>query len=193
MTNSSISSISNDKLLQAKIEAALYAAGRPLSKFELAKAAGITSTIKSSNIARHLMSKINSTFEAIQMFELEGERFVIQLKSDFTTSARKFSSRPLLSTAELKTLSFIVYFQPISGKDLADRRGPNSYQHVRTLKQLGFIKSEPSGRTKIFSTTSRLAEYFGIANDPAILKQQLVKYGFKPKKAQVIQPSPNKP
>ena len=108
MTNSPSSSISNDKLLQAKIEAALYAAGRPLSKFELAKAAGITSTIKSSNIARNLMSKINSTFEAIQMFELEGERFVIQLKSDFTTSARKFSSRPLLSTAELKTLSFIV-------------------------------------------------------------------------------------
>ena len=106
MTNSPSSSISNDKLLQAKIEAALYAAGRPLSKFELAKAAGITSTIKSSNIARNLMLKINSTFEAIQMFELEGERFVIQLKSDFTTSARKFSSRPLLSTAELKTLAF---------------------------------------------------------------------------------------
>ena len=38
MTNSPSSSISNDKLLQAKIEAALYAAGRPLSKFELAKA-----------------------------------------------------------------------------------------------------------------------------------------------------------
>ena len=182
MTDLPDSSNPKDKLLQAKIEAALYAAGRPLSKFELAKAAGITSTIKSSTIARNLMSKINSTFEAIQMFELEGDRFVIQLKSNFTTSARKFSSRPLLSTAELKTLSFIVYFQPISGKDLADRRGPNSYQHVRTLKQLGFIKSEPSGRTKIFSTTSRLAEYFGIANDPAILKEQLIKYGFKPKK-----------
>ena len=37
MTNSPSSSISNDKLLQAKIEAALYAAVRPLSKFELAK------------------------------------------------------------------------------------------------------------------------------------------------------------
>ena len=192
MTDLSDSSNPKDMLLQAKIEAALYAAGRPLSKFELAKAAGITSTIKSSTIARNLMSKINSTFEAIQMFELEGDRFVIQLKSNFTTSARKFSSRPLLSTAELKTLSFIVYFQPISGKDLADRRGPNSYQHVRTLKQLGFIKSEPSGRTKIFSTTSRLAEYFGIANDPAILKEQLIKYGFKPKKTPIIQTTSNK-
>ena len=192
MTDLPDSSNPKDMLLQAKIEAALYAAGRPLSKFELAKAAGITSTIKSSTIARNLMSKINSTFEAIQMFELEGDRFVIQLKSNFTTSARKFSSRPLLSTAELKTLSFIVYVQPISGKDLADRRGPNSYQHVRTLKQLGFIKSEPSGRTKIFSTTSRLAEYFGIANDPAILKEQLIKYGFKPKKAPVIQTTSNK-
>lgn len=188
MTNFQIStSISKDKRFQAKIEAALYAAGRPLSKFELAKAAGIASTNKSSSLARDLMSKINSTFEAIQMFELDGDRFVIQLKSEFTTSARKFSSRPLLSTAELKTLSHIVYFQPISGKDLAERRGPNSYQHVRMLKQLGFIKSEPFGRTKIFTTTNRLAEYFGLDNDPSVLKQQLIKHGLKPKKSVIMQ------
>ena len=40
-----------DKKLKARIEAALYAAGRPLSKFELAKAAGITSTKKSSTLS----------------------------------------------------------------------------------------------------------------------------------------------
>ena len=81
MTDLPDSSNPKDKLLQAKIEAALYAAGRPLSKFELAKAAGITSTIKSSAIARNLMSKINSTFEAIQMFELEGVTYSLVLLS----------------------------------------------------------------------------------------------------------------
>jgi len=170
-----------DKKLKARIEAALYAAGRPLSKFELAKAAGITSTKKSSTIARNLMMDVNSTFDAIQMFELENDRFVIQLKSEFTTPARKFSSRPLLSNAELKTLSHIMWFQPISGKDLAERRGQNSYQHVRALKKLGFIKSEPLGRTRIFTTTNRLAEYFGVENDLSTVKDQLVKHGVKTK------------
>ena len=169
--------------LKAKIEAALYAAGRPLSKFELAKAAGITSTKKSLIIARELMSSINSTFTAIQMFELDGDRFVIQLKPEYTTSARKFSSRALLSNAELKTISYIVHFQPITGKDLADRRGPTSYQHLRTLRQLGFIKSEPYGRTKLFHTTNRFAEYFCLANDPTVLKNQLIKSGLKPKQS----------
>ena len=112
--------------LKAKIEAALYAAGRPLSKFELAKAAGITSTKKSLAIVRELMYDVNSTFNAIQMFELDSDRFVMQLKPEYTTSARKFSSRALLSNAELMTISYIVHFQPITGKDLAERRGPTS-------------------------------------------------------------------
>ena len=171
--------------IKAKIEAALYAAGRPLSKFELAKAAGITSHKKSLAIARELMYDVNSTFNAIQMFELDSDRFVMQLKPEYTTSARKFSSRPLLSQAELKTLSYIVHFQPITGKELAERRGPTSYQHLRALRQLGFIKSEPHGRTKLFHTPNRLAEYFGLPNDPSVLKTQLIKSGLKLKKSNI--------
>jgi segregation and condensation protein B len=170
------------------MEAALYAAGRPLSVAELGKAAGISSSKKILQVARKLMESVNITFAAIQMIELDGERFVLQLGNEFTAQARKFSSRPLLSRAELKTLSYVVYFQPISGKELAERRGPNSYQHIRTLAQLGFLKGEPSGRTRIFKTTTTFSDYFGISNDPQLIKQQLAKLGFK-QPLPAVQPS----
>lgn len=178
----------SDDQSKARIEAALYAAGRPLTVTELGRAAGITSSKKILQTARNLMSAVNTTFAAIQMLELDSERFVIQLKNEFTPQARKFSSRPLLSRAELKTLSYVVYFQPISGKELADRRGPNSYKHIRTLSQLGSVKAEPFGRTRMFRTTNNFADYFGISNDPHIIKQQLSKIGLK-EPIPAVQPS----
>ena len=162
----------------AKIEAALYAAGRPLTVFELAKACGTRSTKNVLEFSRELMNNINETFVALEMLELDGKRFVIQLKPKYTNHARKFSSKQLLSSACLKTLSYVVYFQPISGKDLADRRGPNSYQHIKILNKLGFIRSEPFGRTKLFRTTKSFSDYFGISQDPQLMKQDLTKGGL---------------
>ena len=54
-----------DNLPKAKIEAALYAAGRPLSTQDLARASGMTSIKKVIQIARSLMENVNSTFDAL--------------------------------------------------------------------------------------------------------------------------------
>ena len=72
----------------AKIEAALYAAGRPLTVFELAKACGTRSTKNVLEFSRELMNNINETFVALEMLELEGKRFVIQLKPKYTNTLR---------------------------------------------------------------------------------------------------------
>lgn len=171
--------MSNDVEYKAKIEAALYVSGRPLTAEELAKAAGLTSKRKAVTLARSLMQFYSSPERAIQIVEYSGGRFAMQLKPQYIKVAKRFSMKPLLSQSTLKTLSYIAFFQPITSQDLAEKRGPQVYQHIKQLEQMGFIEGEPSGKTKIYRTTKTFSEYFGLSPDPEQLKKELRSKGAK--------------
>ncbi|MCL4436079.1 MAG: SMC-Scp complex subunit ScpB [Thaumarchaeota archaeon] len=166
-------SLENENSARARIEAALYAAGRPLDLVELAKAAEITSERKALSIVREIQKDFKEKMVAIEIAEIAGGKFAMQLKTKYTKVARRFSLRPLVSNAVLKTLSYIIYLQPVTSKDLADRRGPQAYGHLKQLLELGFIHAERSGRTRIFRTTSTFSEYFGLSDDPDKIRRRL--------------------
>jgi segregation and condensation protein B len=157
----------------AKVEAALYAAGRPLNSGEVARVAGTESERKAVAIAREIARVINGNLQAIEVVEYPGPRFAMQLKSQYTQVARKFATRPLLSRAALRTLSFIAYFQPLSASELVIRRSSAAYQHLRELEEVGFVVGERQGRSKVYRTTGRFSEYFGLSGEVALMKKQL--------------------
>lgn len=157
----------------ARVEAALYAAGRPLDPEQLARAAGTESQRKAVTIAREIAKAVNGSLRAIEVVEYPGPRFAMQLKTNYTQVARRFATRPLLSKAALRTLSFIAYFQPISASELVLRRSSAVYQHLKQLEEIGFITSEKEGRNKSYKTTLRFAEYFGLSLDVPSMKKQL--------------------
>jgi len=157
----------------AKIEAALYSSGRPLDPSELAKVAGTASERKAVAIVREISKGINSSLNAIEIVEYPGPRFAMQLKAQYTPVARRFATRPLLSRAALKTLSYIAYFQPIASSELVLRRSSTVYQHLRELEEVGFISGERQGRSRLYRTTGRFAEYFGLSTDATSMKKQL--------------------
>ncbi len=159
--------------VRARIEAALYSSGRALDAEQLAKAAGITSKKRAIDEAKAIQARVKSTMSAIEVVEYPGQRFAMQLKADYTHVARKFATKPLLSKAALRTLSFIAYFQPISSADLALRRGSQAYDHVKDLEEVGFVSWERTGRSKLYNTTTEFSEYFGLSVDPSTLKHQL--------------------
>lgn len=159
--------------LLARVEAALYASGRPLTVEEIAKVAGTASERKAAAIAREIARAVNGSMRAVEVVEYAGPKFAMQLKAQYTQTARKFATRPLLSRAALKTLSFIAFFQPISSSELVLRRSSTVYQHLKELEDVGFIGSERRGRSKAFKTTNRFAEYFGLSSDQATMKRQL--------------------
>ena len=157
----------------AKVEAALYASGRPLSVDEIAKVAGTASERKAVSIAREIAKSVNGSMQAVEVAEYSGPKFAMQLKAQYTQTARKFATRPLLSRAALRTLSFIAFFQPITSSELVLRRSSTVYQHLRELEDVGFVASERRGRSKAYKTTNRFAEYFGLSTDVVALKRQL--------------------
>ena len=161
------------KEVLARVEAALYASGRPLTVEEIAKVAGTTSERKAAAMAREIAKSVNGSMQAVEVVEYAGPKFAMQLKAKYTQTARKFATRPLLSRAALRTLSFIAFFQPIPASELALRRGSTVYQHLKELEEVGFISSDRQGRSRAYKTTSRFAEYFGLSPEITTLKRQL--------------------
>jgi segregation and condensation protein B len=157
----------------ARIEAALYASGRPLDADQLAKAAGTTSQRKAVMVAREIARLVNQSLKAVEVVEYAGPRFAMQLKAEYTQVARKFATRPLLTLGALRTLSFIAFFQPIPAHELVLKRSSNVYLHLRELADVGFIVGERIGRSKVYKTTPRFADYFGLSTDLATMKKQL--------------------
>jgi segregation and condensation protein B len=165
--------IDSDDEATARLEAALYSAGRPLTIEELIKASGTESRTKALALMTNIVKKTKSAFKAIEVSSLPDGSYVFQLKPEYNSVIRKYASKPILPTATLKTLSYIAYMQPVSSKRLVEVRGSGVYLHLRLLQQLDYIEHQNVGRMKIYSTTDKFQKYFGIQGDKDLLKQKL--------------------
>ena len=157
----------------ARIEAALYSAGRPLKIEDLIRASGTESRTKTVEVLNNIMKKTKSAFKALEVTILPEGSYVMQLKPEYSSTVKRYASKPILPNATLKTLSYIAYMQPISSKQLVETRGSGVYAHLKELRQLDFINHQNVGRLKIYTTTEKFQKYFGIQGDVEDLKQRL--------------------
>ena len=155
------------------LEAALYVAGRPLNINELCSVLSTRSKKKTGKYLKVLMEEYAARNTALEILELKEERYVLQLKADFTPLVKKLVNRPLLSSGPLKTLSYIAYRQPISQKRVIEVRGQHAYGHVKLLKEMGLVAAERAGRSMTLRTTDYFADYFGLTQDTATMKKEL--------------------
>ena len=160
---------------QVLIEAALYVAGRPLDLKELCSVLSTRSKKKTKKILKMLIEEYRSKRTALEIISLKDERFVLQLKAEFTPLVKKLVNRPLLSSGPLKTLSYIAFRQPVLQKRVIDVRGQHAYGHVKTLREMGLIIAERSGRSIALRTTDYFADYFGLTLETASMKRELRK------------------
>ncbi|MGB9675623.1 MAG: SMC-Scp complex subunit ScpB [Candidatus Bathyarchaeales archaeon] len=157
----------------ALLEAALYVSGRPLDLNELCSVLKTRSKNKTRKLARMLMQEYARRNTALEILELKDERFVLQLKAEYTPHVRKLVNRPLLSTGPLKTLSYIAYKQPISQKRVIEVRGRHVYSHIKLLKEMNLVSAERKGRATLLRTTDYFADYFGLSHDVQTMKKEL--------------------
>jgi len=155
------------------LEAALYVAGRPLNLNELCSVLSTRSKRKTKRYTESLIKEYAARNTALEILELKDNRYVMQLKADFTPLVKKLVNRPLLSSGPLKTLSYIAYRQPISQKRVIQVRGQHAYGHVKLLREMGLVEAERSGRSMALKTTDYFADYFALTHDTATMKREL--------------------
>ena len=76
----------NEEQIAARLESALYSAGRPLTIEELVKAAGTESRQKTITVLESIIKKMKNTFKAIEIVTLPDGSYVFQLKPEYSAS-----------------------------------------------------------------------------------------------------------
>jgi len=148
--------------LVLRLEALLFASGKPLSLKEL------TDALQASDFrpVQHALKQLKRTYDGRQTaLEVRrvGDRFALQLREAYVPAAHGVTPVEM-PPRTLKALTLIAYHQPILQSLLARMLGEAAYEEVGRLRGLNLIHSEAKGATLELRTTKLFAEYFGIAS-----------------------------
>ena len=157
----------------ALIEAALYVVGHPVSLNVLASVVRTRSINRVKGAAKVLVENYLKRNLALEIIELKDGRFVLQLKPAYIVSVKKLAMSKLLGLGPLRSLSYVAYKQPVTQAHVIAVRGRQAYKHLQRLEELGLIRKDGSGRTKMLRTTEAFADYFNLSHDIANVKRQL--------------------
>jgi len=158
---------------EAKVEAILFTAGRPLSLEEISKLAGIGKR-RAEEAIKKVQSSLKERSYALEL-DVVNSMYIIRLRPEIVNVAKRASLKPFLSRSIMKTLTLIAYYQPVPLSDLVQRRGSAVYSHLKLLEKLGFVSYKKDGRRKIYETTQYFYRFFGIESQQA-LKEMLSSY-----------------
>ena len=159
----------NDAQLLQLVEAAIFAADKPLSADDLQQSVLEGLSVSNKRLAATFKQLLlDYAGRGVSLTETaSGYRFVTKPElSDYL--ARLWPERsPRYSRAVLETLSLIAYRQPITRGEIEDIRGVSvSSQIMRTLLDRGWVKvvghKEVPGRPGLYATTKAFLDYFGL-------------------------------
>lgn len=169
--------------LTLRVEAVLFAAGKPLALKELSDAVGASDARQVLAALKQLMGSYETRQTALEVRRL-GDRYALQLRETYVPTAH--SVTPVeMAPRTLKALTLIAYHQPLLQSTLARMIGDAAYEEVSRLRGLGLIHAEPHGATLELRTTRTFAEYFGLGSTrPEEIRQ------FLEKKLGVVPPPP---
>ncbi|AEA47400.1 SMC-Scp complex subunit ScpB [Archaeoglobus veneficus] len=141
------------------IEAILFTSPDPLSPSRIARIAG-ADVKEVENALAELVEEYATKDSAIEVIEVGG-KYLMRVKPEYHTYVERFAEKDM-EKGVLRTLAVIALRQPIMLSKLAKIRGNKCYDHVKKLEEMGLIKAEKRGRTRILRTTKKFATYFGL-------------------------------
>jgi segregation and condensation protein B len=157
--------------MQAIIEAALMAAGQPLTVASLQNLFPLEEMPDSADIKACLTAlkeRYQSPQNGIELHEV-ANGFRLQTKAEFSPwLAKLWEERPpRYSRAFLETLAIIAYKQPITRAEIEEIRGVTVSSNImKTLQEREWIRiigyREVPGKPAIYGTTKTFLDYFNL-------------------------------
>ncbi|MGD2082962.1 MAG: SMC-Scp complex subunit ScpB [Chromatiales bacterium] len=151
------------------LEAALLAAGRPLSLDQLAALFGEDERPERGRIQQAVSElQADYTGRGIELAEV-GSGFRIQVRAEYAPwVSRLWDEKPgRYSRALMETLALVAYRQPITRGEIEDIRGVSvSTNIIKTLQEREWVRvvghRDVPGRPALFGTTRTFLDYFGL-------------------------------
>jgi segregation and condensation protein B len=151
------------------VEAALFAAGRPLSLEQLQALFGENERPDRADL-KAAIDALVADFEErpISLVEV-ASGWRVQVREEMSPwLSRLWQDRPArYSRALLETLALIAYRQPITRGEIEDIRGVSVSSNImRTLMERGWVRivghRDVPGRPGMYATTREFLDYFGL-------------------------------
>lgn len=156
--------------LSQLIEAALFAAARPVTVEELAALDPDASVADARSALDQLRETYDFNQHAVEIVGLAGG-YQILTRPQFAAAlerAQLHVRTPKLTPAALETMAVIAYRQPVGRAEIEDIRGVSAGGVLRTLQERGLIevvgRSEGMGRPLLYGTTMHFLEMLGLSD-----------------------------
>jgi segregation and condensation protein B len=159
----------DDNQIKYFVEAALLAAGRPLSIDQLQKLFDSDAAPDKSQIRQAIASLLEDYEERGLTIKEVASGFRIQVESGMAERLQKLWEErpPRYSRALFETLALIAYRQPMTRGEIEEIRGVTvSSNIIRSLMEREWIRvvghRDVPGRPEMFGTTRQFLDYFGL-------------------------------
>ncbi|MBS3145964.1 SMC-Scp complex subunit ScpB [Candidatus Woesearchaeota archaeon] len=148
--------------IKKQVETLLFATGRSLTLKELSE---LTKQESLEDIKKALDDLKRDYTEKDSALHLVGENDIwkIAVKPEYAHMTSNLYSKTEFDKSLLETLSVIAWKQPIVQADVVKVRGTLTYDHVKILKELGYIESEKFGRSRKLKLTAKFYDYFDVS------------------------------
>lgn len=154
--------------LSQLIEAALFAASRPVTAEELEVLDPDASLDEVRAALQELREHYDFGNHGVELVELAGG-YQILTRPQFAAAierAQLNQRQPRLTAAMMETLSVIAYRQPVGRAEIEEIRGVQAAGVLRSLQERGLIevvgRSEALGRPLLYGTTPLFLELVGL-------------------------------
>ena len=147
------------KFLRKALEAALFMSPGIISLHELARI-GETNVAEARVALNELMHEYEERDSALVIAEEEtGIR--MKVKPELEDKVSHLANIPSFHRGVLKTLAYIAYKQPVTQAQVIHFSNSKAYEHIKILKEKGFIRKDKAGITYKLYTTKKFHDYFG--------------------------------
>ena len=154
--------------LSQLLEAALFAANRPLTIEELAQLEPDATLAEVRTALDQLREHYDFDGHAVELLELAGG-WQLLTRPQFAAAIERAQVQARsnkLSAATLETLAIIAYRQPVGRAEIEEIRGVNAGGVLRSLQERALIevvgRSEAMGRPLLYGTTAKFLELLGL-------------------------------
>ncbi|MBT4175121.1 SMC-Scp complex subunit ScpB [archaeon] len=156
--------------IKNKVEAVLFITGKFMSYEEIANFCNLGSVGIVKDALKGLKGYYESKESGLDIFEENG-KFKLNIRKNYNYLTTDLAAGTELDAPTQATLAIIAYKQPILQSDIIKMRGNTAYDHIKALKEKGFLGSEKKGRTRLLKLTPTFYDYFDVVEDT--LKEKL--------------------
>jgi len=154
------------------IEAALYAAGKPLNVEILSTKLEIPKK-EVDELINELAYDYLERSSALIINQI-GDSYQMAIKSEYVEKISKFATGGAIAEKYLRTLTIIALKQPILKSTVIKLRGSGAYEHIKYLLDNDLIDAIKKGRSQELTTTDKYAEMFGLPKDKHAMKEMMI-------------------